>query len=62
MPPKVAAQAVTVPIGEYSDGDASHRPANSSYAPCDPAMYLEKLAKKWMDDRGLAEQGQDFFL
>ncbi|KAI9842657.1 MAG: hypothetical protein M1830_007788, partial [Pleopsidium flavum] len=56
MPPKVATQAITVPINEYSDGDVSHRPVQPPYTPCEPDLYLEKLAKKWMGDTGMAEQ------
>lgn len=58
MPPKATAnQLVLVPINGYSDGDVSHRPAQLPYAPYDPALYLEKLAKKWMEDSGMAEPG-----
>ncbi|KAI9877552.1 MAG: hypothetical protein M1830_003600 [Pleopsidium flavum] len=58
MPPKVATQAITVPINEYSDGDVSHRPVQPPYTPCEPDLYLGKLAKKWMGDTGMAEQDQ----
>ncbi len=57
MPPKESEQAITVPINGYSDGDVSHRPAQPPYVPCEPVLYLEKLARKWMEDTGMAEQG-----
>lgn len=58
MPPKATAnQLVLVPINGYSDGDVSHRPAQPPYAPCDLALYLEKLAKKWMEESEMAEPG-----
>ncbi|KAI9817154.1 MAG: hypothetical protein M1827_001266 [Pycnora praestabilis] len=57
MPPKTAALAsetVIVPINDHSDGDLSHRPTAASLSRIDPGIYLEKVAAKWMEDRGEA--------
>ncbi|KAI9705912.1 MAG: hypothetical protein M1836_005318 [Candelina mexicana] len=62
MPPKVTGQAITVPVDGYSDGDASHRPAGDQYNMITPDIYLEKLARQWMDDRGEAEPGKRYVL
>ncbi len=57
MPPKITGQAITVPINGYSDGDVSYRPADKQYNKITPDIYLEKLARRWMEDRGEAGPG-----
>ncbi|KAI9837062.1 MAG: hypothetical protein M1819_000711 [Sarea resinae] len=57
MPPRVAPRRV-VPVGPYSDGDATHRPAaNSNYSLCDPQLYLDKLGQRWMEEQNAADPG-----
>ena len=46
-----------VPIGPYSDGDATHRPA-SPWTAANPTIYFEKLASKWMESRQAARLGK----
>lgn len=60
MPPLPPADTVWVEVpieDDYSDGDPSHRPPIPPYSPCDPGLYLEKLARKWMEDRGDIQTG-----
>ncbi|KAI9719391.1 MAG: hypothetical protein M1812_003462 [Candelaria pacifica] len=62
MPPKATGQAITVPIKGYSDGDASHRPADDQYNMITPDIYLEKLARQWIEDGGKANSGKRYVL
>lgn len=42
-----------VPVNDYSDGDATHRPTNPEWVPVlPPTIYLEKLAVGWLSYRG----------
>lgn len=47
-----------MPINGYSDGDFDHRPKQAGYYQCDPITYLEKVAKLWVKERGIANPGR----
>lgn len=51
--------SVTVVQGPtFSDGDPSHRPSGPGFVRANEAGYLQKLAEKWMQDAGVAEDGE----
>lgn len=58
-PPPNDRQMVMIPVDDmFSDGDESTWPTDPSYQAEDPAKYLEKLAKMWMQHTGEYKKGQ----
>ncbi|KZF22048.1 hypothetical protein L228DRAFT_283239 [Xylona heveae TC161] len=62
MAPSPPGSSVVVPINGYSDGDATHRPKVPPFNIIQATIYLEKLAKQWMEDRGEARPGEKYKL
>ena len=50
-----------VPINDHSDGDPSNRPSNPEWTIINPpTLYLEKLAKGWLEAQGQPTYGSKY--
>ncbi|PSN67090.1 hypothetical protein BS50DRAFT_610358 [Corynespora cassiicola Philippines] len=57
------ARVVVVPLRGGSDGDPTHVPKGQGHTIVDPpTIYLEKIAKLWMEDRGEAQPDINYIL
>ncbi|KAL9582275.1 MAG: hypothetical protein Q9212_003384, partial [Teloschistes hypoglaucus] len=54
--------SVTVQGPTFSDGDPSHRPTGSGFVRANEDGYLQKLAEKWMQEAGVADDDETYSL
>ncbi|KAI9729283.1 MAG: hypothetical protein M1834_006954 [Cirrosporium novae-zelandiae] len=58
---KVASTLTSIPLpSDYSDSDPSYKPDKPNYQRGKPDIYLQKLANKWMEEKGLKEKGKTY--
>ncbi|KAI4251454.1 MAG: hypothetical protein LQ352_004834 [Teloschistes flavicans] len=64
MPPKktVTNPVTTIRGPAYSDGDAGHRPSKANYTRADEEVFMQKVAGRWMEQTGRAQEGRTYSL